>query len=175
MVFPIEDRAPFLNESKVRGRVLDPTPLSREELDESNAASAESRDYFTRLIAYRRANPGEDLTSGLIASREADDSLSDEEIIANIGLLFGAGHETTTNLIGNGVLALHRNPAQLDRLRAAPSLIPNAVEEVLRYDSPVQLTGRVALTDLEFAGERIAARRGGDRVAGCCQSRSGGL
>ncbi len=152
---PESDRAPFLAESTVRGRILDPTPLSREELDESNAASAASAEYFTRLIAYRRANPGEDLTSGLIAAREADDSLTDEEIIANIGLLFGAGHETTTNLIGNGVLALHRNPTQLDRLRAVPSLMPNAVEEVLRYDSPVQLTGRVALGDVEFAGEQI--------------------
>ena len=160
---PEADRAPFLNESTVRGRILDPTPLTREELDESNAASAEQRDYFTRLIAYRRANPGEDLTSGLIASREADDSLSDEEIIANIGLLFGAGHETTTNLIGNGVLALHRNPDQLARLRADHALIPNAVEEVLRYDSPVQLTGRVALQDVEFGGERIA--RGEEVIA----------
>ena len=153
---PEADRAPFLNESSVRGRILDPTPLSREELDESNAASAANRDYFTHLFAYRRANPGDDLTSGLLAAREADDSLSDEEIIANIGLLFGAGHETTTNLIGNGVLALHRNPAQLERLRAEPSIMANAVEEVLRYDSPVQLTGRIALSDVELAGVKIA-------------------
>jgi cytochrome P450 len=153
---PESDRAPFLNESTVRGRILDPTPLSREELDDANAGSAASRDYFTHLFAYRRANPGEDLTSALLTAREADDSLSDEEIIANIGLLFGAGHETTTNLIGNGVLALHRNPAQLDRLRAEPGVMANAVEEVLRYDSPVQLTGRIALTDVEFGGENIA-------------------
>ncbi len=152
---PESDRDPFLNESTVRGRILDPTPLSREELDESNAASAANRDYFTHLFAYRRANPGEDLTSALLAAREADDSLTDEEIIANIGLLFGAGHETTTNLIGNGVLALHRNPTQLERLRVDASLLPNAVEEVLRYDSPVQLTGRIALTDVEFGGTYI--------------------
>jgi cytochrome P450 len=153
---PESDRAPFLNESTVRGRILDPTPLSRQELDDANAASAASRDYFAGLFAYRRRNPGDDLTSALLMAREADDSLTDEEIIANIGLLFGAGHETTTNLIGNGVLALHRNPAQIARLRADPGLIPNAVEEILRYDSPVQLTGRTALTDVEFGGETIA-------------------
>ncbi len=153
---PASDRAPFLNESTVRGRILDPTPLSRAELDDANASSAESRDYFTRLFAYRRANPGDDLTSALLTAREADDSLTDEEIIANIGLLFGAGHETTTNLIGNGVLALHRNPAQIDRLRENPGLIPNAVEEVLRYDSPVQLTGRTALADTSYGGAHIA-------------------
>jgi cytochrome P450 len=153
---PESDRGPFLNESTVRGRILDPTPMTREELDEANAGSAASRDYFNGLFAYRRANPGDDLTTALLAAREADDSLSDEEIVANIGLLFGAGHETTTNLIGNGVLALHRNPDQLDRLRADPSLLPNAVEEVLRYDSPVQLTGRTALADTEFAGQKIA-------------------
>ena len=153
---PESDRGPFLNESKVRGRILDPTPLTRAELDDANAGSAESSAYFRSLFAYRRANPGDDLTTALLNAREADDSLTDEEVIANIGLLFGAGHETTTNLIGNGVLALHRNPDQLDRLRREPSLTQNAVEEVLRYDSPVQLTGRRALQDCEFAGERIA-------------------
>jgi cytochrome P450 len=153
---PESDRAPFLEESTVRGRILDPTPMTREELDDANANSAVSRDYFNGLFAYRRQNPGDDLTSALLAAREADDSLTDEEIVANIGLLFGAGHETTTNLIGNGVLALHRNPAQLARLQAEPALMANAVEEVLRYDSPVQLTGRTALTDVEFGGVAIA-------------------
>ena len=153
---PESDRGPFLSESKVRGRILDPTPLTREELDDANAGSADSRDYFNGLFAYRRNNPGDDLTSALLMAREADDSLTDEEIVANIGLLFGAGHETTTNLIGNGVLALHRNPAQIATLRENPAVLPNAVEEVLRYDSPVQLTGRRALADTEFAGERIA-------------------
>jgi cytochrome P450 len=153
---PESDRGPFLTESKVRGRILDPTPLSREELDDANAGNAETSAYFRGLFAYRRANPGEDLTTALLNAREADDSLTDEEIIANIGLLFGAGHETTTNLIGNGVLALHRHPDQLDRLRHEPALMQNAVEEVLRYDSPVQLTGRTALTDCTFSGEHIA-------------------
>jgi cytochrome P450 len=153
---PEQDRAPFLNESKVRGRILDPVELTREELDAANAGSLESAAYFKTLFAYRRENPGDDLTTAILAAREADDRLTDDEAVANISLLFGAGHETTANLIGNGVLALHRNPAELARLKADPSLIPNAVEELLRYDSPVQLTGRNAQEDLELRGEKIA-------------------
>jgi len=153
---PEQDRAPFLAESNVRGRILDPVPMSREELDQANEGQLKSQAYFTTLFAYRRANPGDDLTTALLLARENDDALTDLEALANIGLLFGAGHETTTNLIGNGVLALHRNPAQLARLRDDPSLIPNAVEELLRYDSPVQLTGRTALEDVELLGQPIA-------------------
>lgn len=154
---PEEDRAPFLDHSTVRGRILDPVPLSREEMDDANASSSASASYFKHLLAYRRENPGDDLVSGMMAAREADDTLSEAEIVANINLLFGAGHETTTNLIGNGLLALHRNPAELARLRADPSLIPNAVEELLRYDSPVQLTSRYAMKDCVIMGEPIAA------------------
>ncbi len=153
---PEADRGPFLEESTVRGRILDPVALSREELDDANRGSRASSEYFRGLLAYRRQNPGDDLATALVQAREADDSLSDDEIVSNISLLFGAGHETTTNLIGNGILALHRNPAQLARLREDPGLIPNAVEELLRYDSPVQLTGRIATQDHEIMGERIA-------------------
>ena len=78
--------------------------------------------------------------------------LSNEELTANIILLFGAGHETTVNLIGNGLLALHRNPDQLALLKANPALITNAIEEFLRYDSSVQMTGRVALEDIDDLG-----------------------
>jgi len=154
---PEQDRAPFLAKSNVRGRILDPVPLTREELDTANASSLESAAYFKSLFAYRRANPGDDLTSALLAARaENDDRLTDEEALANISLLFGAGHETTTNLIGNGVLALHRNPDQLAKLKADPTIMPNAVEELLRYDSPVQLTGRHAHEDIDLRGTTIA-------------------
>jgi hypothetical protein len=153
---PEKDRAQFLNESTVRGRILDPVPLTREELDQASASFAASGEYFRGLFAYRREHPGDDLTTALLNAREADDSLTEDEVLANIGLLFGAGHETTTNLIGNGVLALHRNPAELARLKEDPALIPNAVEEVLRYDSPVQLTGRTALVDQEVLGQPVA-------------------
>src|SRR4030088_934245 len=83
---------------------------------------------------------------------EDGNKLSNEELTANIILLFGAGHETTVNLIGNGLLALHRNPDQLALLKANPTLITNAIEEFLRYDSSVQLTGRVALEDIDDLG-----------------------
>ncbi len=163
---PESDRRPFLDEATVRGRILDPVPLSREEMDETNASFGASESYFHHLLALRRQHPGEDLVTGLLAASEAinqdaaggqGDRLSDAEIVANINLLFGAGHETTTNLIGNGVLALHRNPDQLDRLRADASLIPNAVEELLRFDSPVQLSSRYALHDMEVMGEAVQA------------------
>lgn len=153
---PEADRARFLDESTVRGRILDPVPMTREEMDETNRGFGFLDDYFRHLLAYRRDDPGEDLVTGLLAAREADDSLTEDEIVSNINLLFGAGHETTTNLIGNGVLALHRNPGQLARLREDASLIPNAVEELLRYDSPVQLTSRHVLEENEILGERVA-------------------
>ena len=76
---------------------------------------------------------------------------------SDLGLLFGAGHETTTNLIGNGLLALHRNPDQWQRLKADPSLIPNAIEELLRYDSSVQISGRVTNAPVEIGGVALAA------------------
>jgi cytochrome P450 len=154
---PAQDREPFLRDSTVRGRILDPVPLTQQELDDANEGTEATNAYFRSLLAYRRANPGEDLTTALLAARDADDTLSEDEILANIALLFAAGHETTTNLIGNAVLALHRNPAQLARLRAEPALTGNAVEELLRYDSPVQLTSRRALQDTEIRGQRISA------------------
>ena len=152
---PEADREPFLAESTVQGRILDPVPMSRAEMDAANENMARSDAYFAQLLEYRRANPGDDLASALVQAREADESLSDAEMIANISLLFGAGHETTTNLIGNGLLALHRNPTQLARLQAEPGLIPNAVEELLRYDSPVQITSRVANEPVEVLGQAI--------------------
>lgn len=153
---PEADRGYFLYESRIRGRVLDPVPLSREEFDEANQSVAELDGYFRRLFAYRRDNPGEDLTTALLAARDADDRLTDEEVLSNIGLLFGAGHETTANFIANAVLALERNPTQRALLQSDPALIPAAVEELLRYDSPVQLTGRRALEDVDILGQTIA-------------------
>ena len=104
----------------------------------------------------RRRQPGDDLTSQLVQAEEEGSKLSNEELTANIILLFGAGHETTVNLIGNGLLALARNPDQLRLLQSDPSLMANAVEEFLRYNSSVQLTGRVALEDVEVGGTQVA-------------------
>jgi cytochrome P450 len=152
---PEEHRAPFLAGSNVNGRILDPVPLTREELDMANRSTQMASVYFKQLCELRRREPRDDLTTELVRAEEAGDKLTSEELDANIGLLFGAGHETTTNLIGNGLLALHRNPDQWERLKADPSLIPNAVEELLRYDSSVQLTGRMTHAEIELSGVRL--------------------
>ncbi len=113
------------------------------------------RAYLLDAIAERRRAPREDLLSGLVQAQEDRDALSDEEMIATAMLLLLAGHETTTNLIGNGTLALLRNPAEAERLRADPALAKTAIEEMLRYDSPVQGTVRVAREDVELGGRTI--------------------
>ncbi|MGH7916779.1 MAG: cytochrome P450, partial [Candidatus Binataceae bacterium] len=120
-------------------------------------AFAALRDYFIEEIAQRRRNPGQDLVSVLVAAREQSEALSEEELIAFVVLLLLAGNETTTNLIGNGLLALGRNPHELERLRCAPELMPRAIEEMLRYDCPVQSTARYPKSDIEIAGVTIAA------------------
>ena len=153
---PDADQGRFLGGSRVAGRIIDPTPMNPEELAEANARASENRDYFVDLLDLRRNQPEDDLLTALVQAETEDGKLSYDEMIANVSLLFGAGHETTVNLIGNGLLALARHPEQLAELRASPGLMPRAVEEMLRYDSSVQLTGRTALTDLEFGGQPIA-------------------
>ena len=151
---PEEHREVFYNSSRDGGRLLDPVPLSPEEIAKGNAANAMAQMYFHQLFELRRRNPGDDLTTQLVQAEEDGSKLSNEELTANIILLFGAGHETTVNLIGNGLLALHRNPDQLALLKARPDLTVNAIEEFLRYDSSVQMTGRVALEEIEDLGGR---------------------
>jgi cytochrome P450 len=149
---PEEHRETFFQNSREGGRLLDPVPLSRAEIDQANAGNAMAQMYFQQLFELRRRSPGDDLTTQLVQAEEDGSKLSNEELTANIMLLFGAGHETTVNLIGNGLLALHRNPDQLALLKANPALITNAIEEFLRYDSSVQMTGRVALEDIDDLG-----------------------
>jgi cytochrome P450 len=131
------------------------------ELRRAEAASDSLWRYFTELVAIRRADPRDDLLSGLIEARDQHDRLSEGEILAVANLLFAAGAETTTNLIGNGLNALFNHPDQLARLWADPSLLPTAVEEMLRYDSPVQIDGRTCLEPAELAG---VAFEPGDRL-----------
>jgi cytochrome P450 len=153
---PEQQREAFYTRARVGGRILDPVPMSPEEIKQANAGSVMAEMYFQQLFELRRKNPGDDLTTQLVQAEEDGNKLSNDELTANIILLFGAGHETTVNLIGNGLLALHRNPDQLALLKARPELITNAIEEFLRYDSSVQLTGRVALEDVEdIGGKRI--------------------
>jgi len=120
-------------------------------------AMEETRDYFVRLVDARRKSPREDLVSALIAAEEKGDRLTLDEMLANIVLLLGAGHETTANLIGNGILALMRNRQEFDKLRHDPSLTRSAVEECLRYDSPVQATARRTLEEVQIGGLTIPA------------------
>ena len=162
---PEDHRAPFLAGSNVNGRILEPVPMTREEIDQANFNTQVAGVYFDQLCELRRREPQDDLTTELVRAEEAGDKLTAEELEANIGLLFGAGHETTTNLIGNGLLALHRQPDQWERLKADPSLIPNAIEELLRYDSSVQLTGRV--TNDRGRGRRRHAGRAAKASSPC--------
>jgi cytochrome P450 len=118
-----------------------------EVLTKSAVALGEMGDYFTELVEVRRRAPEDDLLSALIVAEDEGDRLTREELIANVILLFVAGFETTTNLIGNGLVALCANPSELERLRADRSLLPSAVDELLRYDSPVQLDARTAMLD----------------------------
>src|SRR3984893_7327526 len=151
---PEDHREVFYTSSRNGGRLLDPVPLTPEEIKKGNAGNAMAQMYFQQLFELRRKNPGDDLTTQLVQAQEEGSKRSNEELTANIILLFGAGHETTVNLIGNGLLALHRNPDQLALLKANPGLITNAIEEFLRYDSSVQLSGRVALDDIDDLGGR---------------------
>jgi cytochrome P450 len=121
------------------------------------AADAELTQIAAEMIAWKRANPAGDLLTALINAEDDGDVLDDDELIAQTLLLYIAGHETTVNLIGGGTLALLRHPDQLERLREHPGLIPNAVEELLRYDSPVQATRRVTLEPVTFSGATIPA------------------
>ena len=111
--------------------------------------------YLADLVAQRRAEPKDDLLSVLIEATEDGDRLTEEELIANTLLIYAAGFETTTNLIGNMVLTLLRHPDQLAMLRADRSLVPSAVEEVLRFQPPVQVDGRFVMQDLEIAGHQL--------------------
>jgi cytochrome P450 len=133
---------------------LDPI-LTDAQLGAAERAMTEWDGYIRAFLAERRARPGEALLDAMLAVEEDGTSLSEDEVAANATFLFAAGHETTTNLIGNGLLALLRNPEQLAILRAEPGLVEGAVEELLRFDSPVQFTGRVTDESTELAGERL--------------------
>ena len=157
---PAKDREIFKNWSGDLARILDPI-LTPEIVERGHALMADMSDYFRDLIAHLRKHPQGSLLDAMIAAEEAGDRLTEEELLANCILLFGAGHETTVNLIGNGTLALLRHPDQAAKLRQNPTLIENAVEECLRHDSPVQMTGRQLKEEVEIDGRRLQV---GERV-----------
>ncbi len=160
---PEEDRARFVNATASGAVLLNPVPPTRAELDRANEGTLASGAYFESLFALRRKEPRDDLLSLLVQAEEAGERLTPQELRANVSLLFAAGHETTVNLIGNGLWSLHTHPSQWAALRDDPSLIPNAIEEILRYECPVQAVARtvaepIAFGDTEFQqGELVVA------------------
>ena len=152
---PPEDRSRFKAWSDAMGEGLEPF-LTEEQLKRADEATVALKDYFRGIIEARRREPREDLVTALVQAEEAGERLNEEELYTTLILLLAAGNETTTNLIGNGTLALLRHPGQYQLLRQDPGIVDSAVEELLRYDSPVQSTGRVATEDAEIAGKRVA-------------------
>jgi cytochrome P450 len=154
---PVEDHERFKGWSLDLARGLDSVLLGpdSEVARRSGAAREALTEYFRGLIGTRRVSPRADLLSALIAAEEAGDRLTEHELLATCILLLVAGHETTVNLIGNGTLALLRHPDQLRRLRENPGLIAGAVEELLRYDGPVQRTARTPTADVVIGGRTI--------------------
>jgi cytochrome P450 len=137
-------------------KTFDPI-ITKEDTLAALHASTEIFAFLEEVIAAKRSEPADDLTSALIAAEENGDRLSTNELVSQIALLFIAGHETTVNLIGNGVLALLKHPEQLALLRDDPSLDANAVDELLRYDGPVQFTRRIVIDDIDVDGHTIEA------------------
>jgi cytochrome P450 len=131
--------------------------------ESAERAAAEFVAYLRALAAERRRSPGEDLLSHLVSVRDADgDRLTEDELVTTCILLLNAGHEATVNVSGNGLLALLEHPDQLQRLRADPGLLPTAIEELMRFDSPLQLFERTATEDVEIGGVTVAA---GQKIA----------
>jgi cytochrome P450 len=132
------------------------TPLP----EEFHAATKALRDYFAEEIERRRKQPGTDLVSALVAAHDDAEAMTADELLAFVLLLLLAGNETTTNLIGNGMLALGRNPEQMDLLRQHPEMMPRAIEEILRYDGPVQSTIRFTTENVNLGGTELPANLG---------------
>jgi cytochrome P450 len=151
---PEPDDERFHRWGSVLGPALDGVK-SLSELEKLRATLQELSDFFDELIPYRRANPADDVISGILINEPKDQPLTRRELTAVTLLLLLAGLETTLNLIGNGVLALLEHPDQRDRLLADPQLDSNLVEEVLRYESPVQFTIRTAAEDIDLMGTTV--------------------
>lgn len=152
------ERPEFVSNIDGLVRLLDPVPMNRAQLDYTNRQEKILATILQRLFERRRREPRDDLITHLVQAEEAGDKLTAEELTANVMLLFVAGFETTANTIGNALLALYRQPEELARLKADFSLMPNAVEEFLRFDSAVQFTTRTALEDASLGN--IAFRKG---------------
>ena len=154
---PPEDHEVFRENSRILTRGLDPDfMVSAEDREKMLDAGQVMDRYFEELIAERTRTPGDDMLSALIQVEQEGEKLTHQELRTTLGLLLIAGHETTVNLIGNGILQLSRHPEQYDKLREDPALAKGVVEETLRFDPPVQVTGRIAKVPLVF-GDDIGA------------------
>ncbi|MEM7092405.1 MAG: cytochrome P450 [Actinomycetota bacterium] len=159
---PAADVASFTAWSDDLSRMVDPGVLRTEEDELAiERARQDLSAYTAALLAERRARPQEDLISALIEARDGDERLTESELILLVILLLVAGHETTVNLIGNGLVALLRNPDELRRWQGDPSLDRSAVDELLRYDSPVQLGMRIPLEPMTITGAEVPT---GDQI-----------
>jgi cytochrome P450 len=155
---PPSDRHLFHGKAKEFASRFEIQPLRTPESEAlGDAATVYFIEYFDRLIEEKRKNPGNDLLSNLVAVEDQGDRLTHDELLGTCLLILFAGHETTANLIGNGVFALLRNRDQWERLVAEPELARSTVEEILRFDSPVQIILRVALEDVNLGGRMISA------------------
>jgi cytochrome P450 len=154
---PAEDRGLFRawSDGIAGGMLLQGGPDAVARLREAHDCQLELIAYFRELIGRRQREPADDLLSALLAAQRAGASASSDELLATCVLLLFAGHETTTNLIGNGILALLEHPDQLERLRRDPELLPTAVDELLRFDSPVQATGRRTTGEVRLGNQVI--------------------
>jgi len=152
---PGEERKRFKEWSDDLFAILGVVRHSPNLMERASQSLAEMTDYVVALSEERRAQPKEDLLTALVTVVDQGERLTREELVANVGVLLGAGHETTANLIGNGVLALLRNPDQMQKLRDNPTLVTSVVEEIMRYDNPVQIVYRSAIEEVEMEGKRI--------------------
>lgn len=150
-----EDRVLFAHHTEALVKVLEFNPLNAQQIEEANEASQVFEDYFRELLCRRRRQPGSDLVSLLIRAEEGDDRLTEDEIVANIVLLFLAGHETTANQLGNALHTLFLHPEPLKQVRTDPSLIAAAVDECLRYQPAVHIAARGALEDMPLEEAEI--------------------
>jgi hypothetical protein len=152
---PASDRGRFKAWSTDIAATLSGPFLPQDVLERSVQSSNELADYFRGQIVLRRAEPRDDLLSALCAVEEQGDLLSEDELIATCILLLIAGNETTTNLIGSGMLTLLQHPDERRLLQADLTLLPGAVEEMLRYEPPAQMTSRIAIEEIELRGQRF--------------------
>ena len=151
---PAQDQAQFRSWGHDVAATLEPQTAAAART-QTRAAEVALSGYLQNLVRERRANPDDSILSALIAAEDEGDRLTSDEVVSTALLLLVAGFETTVNLIGNGTVALMGDPDSWDRLREDPAVVPVAIEEMLRYDSPVQLTSRIASEDVEVGGRTI--------------------